>query len=89
MEEPVKRCWEEVRRLGAALATSLHSELAAELRELDRDFELCASPEEEAVHVFLNGLAATLEATTGNRLNRVHERGRRSRSALRDVPTVH
>jgi hypothetical protein len=44
-------------------------ELAAELRELDKDFELCATPAEEAVHVFLDGLAATLEAGTGYPLN--------------------
>lgn len=67
----MKRCWEETRRLGSALAASPHSgrELAVELRELDKDFELCTSPEEEAVHVLLDGLVAALEAGTGYPLN--------------------
>jgi hypothetical protein len=61
----MKRCWEEARRLGAALAASPHfgrAELAADLREVDRHFESPHAPEEEAMHTFLGGVVAALEA---------------------------
>ena len=60
----MKRCWEETHRLGAALVASPYSrrdELAAGLRELDKYFELCSSPEEEAMHSLLDGLIAVQE----------------------------
>jgi hypothetical protein len=53
------RCWDELYRAGKALAEggAPHGIVAA----VARDFELPQSPEAEAVHVFLDELAAALE----------------------------
>jgi hypothetical protein len=63
------RCWDELHRAGKAIDAG--HPLYRVVRDVATDFELPASPEAEAVRVFLDALCGTLPASPEAEAGRV------------------